>query len=87
MHSFQDFLINEAFQVRVNSKGQKTKRKKCAPGYKLSSDGQHCVKISASEHLTRSKATKRTAKVLKSKHTQIARKRNMAMRKRKGMGL
>lgn len=85
--TFEDFLICEAFQVRVNSKGEKTKRKKCPPGYKLSPDGSHCVRLSSAEHMHRSKGSRVANRKLKSKRHAINRKRNIAMRKRHSMGL
>lgn len=85
--SFADFLICEAFQTRVNSRGERTKRKKCPPGYKLSSDGTHCVKLTSTEHMHRSRGARKANKKLMSKRSSINRKRNMAMKKRHGMGL
>jgi len=85
--TFEDFLLCEAYQVRVNAKGVKTKRKKCPPGYKLSSDGSHCVRIGAAEHLRRAKGAKRGNKKMKSKRSLINRNRDKAMKKRHSMGL
>lgn len=85
--SFLDFLICEDYRIRVDSHGTKTKRKKCPPGYKLSPDGSHCVKLTSTEHMHRSRGARRASKKVMSKRSQINRKRNLAMKKRHGMGL
>uniref|UniRef100_A0AAU6W464 Prohead core protein n=1 Tax=Pseudomonas phage Cygsa01 TaxID=3138529 RepID=A0AAU6W464_9VIRU len=85
--SFLDFLVCEAFQVRVNSHGERTKHKKCPPGYKLSSDGTHCVKLTSTEHMHRARGRRRANTKLRSQRSAIKRKRNLAMHKRHSLGL
>lgn len=87
MPSFEDFLICEAYRIRVDSHGTKTKRRKCPPGYKLSPDGKRCMKISSAEHMHRSKGSIRASKKTRSHKSTILRKRKMAMKKRHNMGL
>lgn len=80
-------VITEGFNVKVNSKGEKTKRKTCPKGYKLSPDGKSCVKVNAKEKMNRSKSAKKGAKKRVSKQRQINRKTQKAMKKRKSMGM
>lgn len=85
-------IIGEAVIItKVNSYGQKTKRVRCKPGYKLNDNGTSCVPITGGE-----KASKRLAirKALRTKasegpalKTRTNRKRIRAMRKRKALGL
>jgi hypothetical protein len=84
--------IEEARRVvRVNSKGQKTRRIKCRKGFKLSSNGKTCVPITGSEKASKRKATR---KAIRSKRAagsgakkRATRKRLKAMRKRKSYNL
>lgn len=85
--TFMDFLLCEAYHTRVNSKGERTKRKTCPPGFKLSPDGSHCIRITSAEHMHRAKGARRAAKSTRSKRTSINRKRLKAMQKRRSMGL
>lgn len=85
-------LTTEAVIItKVNSAGQKTKRVRCKPGFKLNSTGTSCVPITGGE-----KASKRLAirKALRTKRAEgqalknrTNRKRIKAMRKRKALGL
>jgi hypothetical protein len=85
-------IIGESVIItKVNSAGQKTRRVRCKPGYKLNDTGTSCVPIPGGE-----KATKRIA-LRKAVRTKAAggqalknrtnRKRIKAMRKRKALGL
>jgi len=75
-------------QIRVNSKGKKTKRVKCKPGYKLKANGTSCEAMSGSEKMTRKKAAKKSVKKRKSKSQAGSnRKRAKALNKRKSLGL
>lgn len=84
-------LSEQRIVTKVNSRGDKKRRVKCRPGYKLNSSGTSCVPISGAE-----KATKRVAirKALRTKRAKGAalqmrakRKRLKAMRRRKSYGL
>lgn len=90
--SYSIEMIDEAVIItKVNAAGEKTRRVKCKPGYKLNSSKTSCVPISGGE-----KASKRRA-IIKSIRTKRAegnalkirtkRKRIRAMRKRKAYGL
>ena len=85
-------LTTEAVIItKVNAAGEKTKRVRCKPGFKLNSTGTSCVPITGGE-----KASKRLAirKALRTKRAEgqalknrTKRKRIKAMRKRKALGL
>lgn len=77
--------------TKVNSRGEKRRRVKCRPGFKLNATGTSCVPISGGE-----KASKRLAirKALRTKRAmgtafkrRVNRKRNRALKRRKGYGL
>ncbi len=75
----------EKIITKVNSKGVKTRRKKCQKGFKLV--GGMCRKIDGGERLTRSKAAKRAAKKRVTKRQAINRKTKKARRIRRAYGL
>ena len=84
--------IHEARRIkRVDYKGHVKKRLKCRPGFKVSSDGKRCEKISGSEKLRRKKGLRKALRTKKSKGTGAAkrasRRRRIALRKRKARGL
>lgn len=75
-------------KIRVDSKGKKTKRVKCKPGYKANSKGTSCVPMSGKEKVRRKKAAKKSVRKKKSKSQAGAnRKRIKAMKKRKSLGV
>lgn len=75
-------------QIRVDSKGKKTKRVKCKPGYRLNSKGTSCVPMTGSEKQTRKKAAKKAVRKRKTKSQVGAnRKRVKALKKRKALGV
>lgn len=78
-------MIGEKMVVRVDSKGNKIKRKKCKPGFKLQNGS--CVKISAKEKLNRSKGVKRSKIKRRSTRSTTNRKRLKAVKNRKRLGL
>lgn len=80
-------LVGEKMIVKVNSSGQKTKRKKCQSGFKLSADGRSCVKIAAREKLNRSKGAKRSKIKRRSGQAATKRKRLKAVKHRRRLGL
>lgn len=77
--------------TKVNSRGDKRRRVKCKPGYKLNSTKTACVPITGSEKVIKRQAVK---KMIRNKRSQgpglirrANRKRAKAMRKRKALGL
>ena len=92
MNKVEVEIIGEAIIItKVNSRGEKTKRVRCKPGYKLNDTGTSCVPISGGD-----KTTKRIAirKALRTKAAEgdalkrrTNRKRIRAMKKRKALGL
>lgn len=80
-------LVEGKMVVRVNSKGKRTRRKKCRPGYKLSGDGKTCVKISAKEKLNRKRGLKRSQVKRRSTRASSTRKRLKARKYRKQAGI
>lgn len=83
--------ISERFWIKVNSKGEKTKRLKCPTGYKLNPAGTACVPIGAEEKQTNRVAAR---KMVKNKRAQgrslqvkTSRKQRKAFRFRERYGL
>lgn len=84
--------LDEAIIItKVNSRGDKHRRVKCKPGYRLNSTKTACVPITGSEKVIKRQAVK---KMIRSKRSQgpgltrrANRKRAKAMRKRKALGL
>jgi len=73
---------------KVTSKGKKTKRIKCRPGYKLVDN--RCVKIQGAEKVAKRKAIRqaiRTKKADLAGKKRAVKKRLKAMKKRKSYGL
>lgn len=87
-----DTQLDEARIItKVNSRGDKRRRVKCRPGYKLNDTKTSCVPITGSEKVVKRHAIR---KMLRSKRSQgpglqrrANRKRLKAMRKRKALGL
>lgn len=77
--------LDEAIITKVNSKGEKTKRRAAPDGYTRRSG--KLEKISAGEKRSRSRGAKRGAKKKAGKQNQINRKRQKAMDKRDRMGV
>jgi len=77
--------------VKVNSKGQKTKRIKCRKGFKLAPNKKTCVPITGSEKATKRKAIKKAIRTKKAAGSgarkRTTRKRLKAMKKRKSYNL
>lgn len=79
--------IDEAFRIKVDSTGLKTKLKKCPQGYKVGPDGNSCVKIGAQEKIARHKGAIRGNKKKVGKWQRIERKKKKAIVKRHQYGL
>lgn len=79
--------LDEAFRIRVNAAGLKTKIKKCPAGYKPGPDGNSCVKIGAQEKIARKKGAIRGNKKKVGQWKRIERKTKKAMVRRHQYGL
>lgn len=77
--------------TKVNFRGEKHRRIKCRPGYKLNDTGTSCVPITGSEKASKRKAIRkalRTKKAMGSAfQARVKRKRIRALKKRKAYGL
>ncbi|AEM91882.1 hypothetical protein Maynard_56 [Salmonella phage Maynard] len=93
--TFADFLASRMDEQRVidkvNARGKRRRRLKCAPGFKLSADGSRCEVMDASERRVRKIGNR---KALRSKkrmgmgyQRKIERRKKKAMKFRKMMGL
>jgi len=85
-------LTTEAVIItKVNAAGQKTKRVRCKPGFKLNSSGTSCVPITGGEKATKRLAIRKALRTKRAEGTALKnrtkRKRIKAMRKRKALGL
>lgn len=85
---YLDSLV-ETIITKVNSKGERKKRKKCRPGFKL--DGNKCVPITGTEKRTKKLAIKKAVRTKKQAgagyQKKVTKKRNKAMKKRSSLGL
>lgn len=77
--------------TKVNSRGEKRRRVKCRPGYKLNEKGTSCVPITGGEKATKRRAIRKAIRTKRSMgtafKTRVKRKRLKALRKRKAFGL
>lgn len=86
-HELANFadLLTEAYRIKVDASGKKTRRRKAQKGFKIVNGKQ--VKISSLEKMARSKGARRGALKRKNKRQAIKRKTAKAMNKRDQMGL
>ena len=86
-----DDLNERRMKTRVDSKGRKTRRVKCAKGMRWSSSKNACVRMSADEQRSRRrgarKASRTRARQGSSARKRATLKRNRAMRFRKQQGV
>lgn len=84
-------LAESKIITKVNSKGEKRRRRKCKPGYKLNAAGTSCVPITGGEKATKRRAIRkaiRTKRAMgKGFQIRVKRKRLKALRRRKAYGL
>ena len=85
-------IVSEAIIItKVNSKGQKRRRVKCRPGFKLNENGTACVPITGGEKSAKRRAIRKSLRTKRSQGKGLVirtrRKRIKAMRKRKAYGL
>jgi hypothetical protein len=83
--------VSEQIITKVNFRGEKHRRVKCRPGYKLNDTGTSCVPITGAEKSNKRKAIRkalRTKKAMGSAfQARVKRKRVRALKKRKAYGL
>lgn len=77
--------------TKVNSRGEKRRRVKCRPGYRLNDTGTSCVPITGAEKSVKRKAIRKAIRTKRSMgkafQARVKRKRLKALRKRKAYGL
>lgn len=77
--------------TKVNFRGEKRRRVKCRPGYKLNDTGTSCVPISGTEKAGKRKAIRKALRTKKAMgaafQARVKRKRVRALKKRKAYGL
>lgn len=77
--------------IKVNSKGEKRRRLKCRPGYKLNDTGTSCVPMTGGEKSTKRKAIRKSIRTKRAMgkgfQIRVKRKRARAMKRRKALGI
>jgi len=76
-------------RIKINARGQRRIKMQCKKGFKF--DGKKCVKISGGELVNKRRAIRKSLRTKKAKGSgfqrRVARLRNRANKKRKGMGV
>lgn len=76
-------------RVKINSKGKRRIKMQCKKGFKY--DGRKCVKIAGKELVNKRRAIRKAVRTKRKKGSgyqkRVARLRNRAIKKRKGMGV
>lgn len=84
-------ILSELIITKVNSKGQKRKRVKCRPGFKLNDLGTSCVPMTGGEKASKRRAIRKSIRTKKAGGTSLKRRTNRkrlrAMKRRKSLGL
>ncbi len=87
--SVEETLDEIKRRIKINSKGKRRIKMQCKKGFKF--DGTKCVKISGSELVNKRRAIRKAVRTKRSKGSgfqkRVARLRNRAIRKRRGMGV
>ena len=87
--SVEESLDEIKRRIKINSKGKRRIKMQCKKGFKF--DGKKCVKISGSELVTKRRAIRKSVRTKRAKGSgfqkRVARLRNRAIKKRKGMGV
>lgn len=91
-HDIHVEQTNEAVIItKVNNKGERRKRVKCKPGFKLNDEGTSCIAIGGAEKTDNKRAIKKANLTKKAKgetfKTKVKRRKAKAMSKRKSFGL
>lgn len=96
MKSFLEVLleevgVDERFIYKVNSKGKKRRKLKCAHGMKPNASGTSCVPMKASEKRNHKVGSRHAVRTVKAKGAALqkrkVRKMKKALRFRKNLGL
>lgn len=93
--TFADFLASRIDEQKVidkvNAKGKRRRRLKCAPGFKLSADGSRCEVMDAGERRSRKiglrKAVRSKRRMGLGYNRKVERRKKKAMKFRRMMGL
>lgn len=84
-------MLNEVIITKVNSRGEKRKRVKCRPGFKLNAAGTSCVPMTGGEKASKRRAIRKTIRTKKAGGAALkrrtTRKRLRALKRRKSLGL
>lgn len=87
----EDGITEARIVTKVNSRGQKRRRVKCRPGYKLNDSKTSCVPISGGEKSSKRLAIRKAMRTKRSKgkgyQMKVKRKRLRALKRRKALGL
>lgn len=87
--SVEETLDEVKRRIKINAKGKRRIKMQCKKGFKF--DGKKCVKISGSELVTKRRAIRKSVRTKRAKGSgfqkRVARLRNRAIKKRKGMGV
>lgn len=91
MEETKEVLDEAQIITKVNSKGQKRRRVRCRPGYKLNATKTACVPITGGAKAKKRMAIRKMVRTKRAKGPALQRrtnrKRAKAMRKRKALGL
>lgn len=86
-----DSLEEARIITKVNARGQKRRRVKCRPGYKLNANKTSCVPIAGGEKAAKKRAIRKSIRTKKAKgkgfQIRVKRKRLRALKKRKALGI
>lgn len=93
--TFADFMASRIDEQKVidkvNAKGKRRRRLKCAPGFKLSADGSRCEVMDASERRSRKIGNRKSVRAKRRMglgyNRKVERRKKKAMKFRKMMGL
>lgn len=85
-------VIDEARIItKVNARGEKRRRVKCKPGFKLNSEGTSCVPVTGGEKASKRRAIRKSVRTKRAMGKgfaiRVRRKKLRAMKKRKAYGL
>lgn len=84
-------ILSEVIITKVNSRGEKRKRVRCRPGFKLNDMGTSCVPMTGGEKASKRRAIRKSIRTKKAGGTALkrrtTRKRLRALKRRKSLGL
>lgn len=86
-----DAILNEAFKIKVNFKGKKTRKLKCPRGMKVNPAGTACVPMTGEQKANMRAGKRKMVRTVKAGGANLQRKKKIktkrALRFRKSMGL